>query len=262
MIPLADITAWSNTSPWGNLHFVEQDLVLCRLLTELFNDSLLATKLAFRGGTAIHKLYLLPQPRYSEDIDLVQLTPEPIGEILNRTREVLSFLGKPNIKQTQRSNTILYHYLSEPAPQVKSRIKIEINSQEHLNVLGVAIMPFSVRNPWFTGDCNIVSYSIDELIGTKIRALYQRKKGRDLFDVYYAMMSGKLDVDKTLFCYKKHMELSVGQVPSAKQYLDNLSSKVNDPLFISDMRLLLRPGIRYNVHEAYELFMEHFIEAM
>ena len=262
MIPLADITAWSNTSPWGNQHYIEQDLVLCRILTELFNDNLLASKLAFRGGTAIHKLYLLPQPRYSEDIDLVQLTPEPIGEVINGIREILLFLGKPTIKQTQRGNTIFYHYLSEPAPQVKSRIKIEINCQEHLNVHGVAIIPFSVRNPWFTGDCNIVSYSIDELIGTKIRALYQRKKGRDLFDVYYAMISGELDVDKTLFCYKKYMELSVGQVPSPKQYLDNLSGKINDPLFISDMRPLLRPGIRYDVYKAYELFREHFIEAM
>jgi len=262
MIPFADITAWSNTSPWGNPHFVEQDLVLCRILTELFNDNLLTAKLALRGGTAIHKLYLFPQPRYSEDLDFVQLTTEPIGEVLNRTREVLSFLGKPNIKQTQINNTILYHYISEPLPQVKSRIKIEINCHEHLNVHGTSIMPFSVRNPWFTGGCNIVTYSIDELIGTKIRALYQRKKGRDLFDIYYALMSGLLNIDKTIFCYRKHMEFSVGQVPSAKVYSDNLAGKINDPLFISDMRPLLRPGIHYEIYEAYEMFREHFIKAM
>jgi len=262
MIPSADITAWSNTSPWGSPHFVEQDLVLCRILTELYNDSLLAAKLAFRGGTAIHKLYLLPQPRYSEDLDLVQLTPEPIGEVLNRIREVLSFLGKPNIKQKQSNNTILYHYISEPLPQVKSHIKIEINCHEHLNVHGAVMMPFSVRNPWFTGSCNITTYSIDELIGTKIRALYQRKKGRDLFDIYYALMSGLLNIDKTIFCYRKYMEFSVGQVPSAKVYSDNLAGKINDPLFISDMRLLLRPGIHYEIYEAYEMFREHFIKAM
>ena len=77
MIPLAYITAWSNTSPWGSQHFVEQDLVLCRILTELYNDSLLAAKLAFRGGTAIHKLYLIPQLRYSEKFKLLVFNENP-----------------------------------------------------------------------------------------------------------------------------------------------------------------------------------------
>jgi len=262
MIPQASITAWSNTSPWGNLHYVEQDLVLCRVLAEMFSDSLLSAKLAFRGGSAIHKLYLSPQPRYSEDLDFIQITPEPIGAVLNRIREVLSFLGKPRIKQSQRGTTIFFYFLSETLPQTKLRLKIEINCKEHLNVQGLVIVPFEVRNPWFTGNCDIVTYSIDELIGTKIRALYQRKKGRDLFDVYYALINGKLDVNKTIICYKKYMELSVIQVPSAELYLDNLSSKINDPLFNSDIMPLLRPGINYNIHEAYNAFQKYFIGVM
>lgn len=59
---------------------VEQDLVICRALVTIFSDKLLASSLAFRGGTALHKLYLQPQSRYSEDIDLVQIRPEPIKE--------------------------------------------------------------------------------------------------------------------------------------------------------------------------------------
>ena len=34
------------------------------------------------GGTALHKLYLQPQVRYSEDIDLVQINSEPINPIV------------------------------------------------------------------------------------------------------------------------------------------------------------------------------------
>ncbi|TSA34885.1 MAG: hypothetical protein D4R64_10920 [Porphyromonadaceae bacterium] len=44
----------------------------------------LAGNLAFRGGTALHKWWLLPQVRYSEDIDLVRITPSPIGDVLWR----------------------------------------------------------------------------------------------------------------------------------------------------------------------------------
>ena len=262
MIPLASITSWSNTFPWSNPHFIEQDLVLCRVLTELFSDNFLASKLAFRGGTAIHKLYLLPQPRYSEDIDLVQLAPEPIGAVLNKIREILSYLGSPMIRQAHNNNTVIFRFMSESLPHANMRIKIEINCQEHLTVLGQATVPFEVRNPWFTGKCGIVTYTMDELIGSKIRALYQRKKGRDLFDIDYAHQSGCLDVSNTLLCYKRYMEQSVGRAPSAKQYLENLSGKLDDPAFRADMEPLLRQSITYDIHEAYERFLKYFVEAM
>ncbi|MCL2152994.1 MAG: nucleotidyl transferase AbiEii/AbiGii toxin family protein [Oscillospiraceae bacterium] len=262
MIPLAAITAWSNTFPWADQHFVEQDLVLCRVLTELFNDSLIASKLAFRGGTAIHKLYLSPQPRYSEDIDLVQLNPEPIGAVLTKTREILSYLGSPNVKQAQSNNTVIYRFMSESLPNTKLRIKIELNCKEHLNVLGLVSIPFEVQNPWFSGNCGVITYTIDELIGSKIRALYQRKKGRDLFDIYYAHKNDCLDTGKTILCYRKYMEQSVGYVPSAKQYLENLSRKLSDSAFRADMEPLLRPSIEYNIHEAFEEFRKHYIEVM
>lgn len=52
---------------------VEQDLLISRALLAIYSDSILQQELAFRGGTALHKIYLSPQPRYSEDIDLVQI---------------------------------------------------------------------------------------------------------------------------------------------------------------------------------------------
>jgi predicted nucleotidyltransferase component of viral defense system len=262
MIPLAAITEWSNVSPWTNTHFVEQDLLICRVLTDLFNDKTLAEKLAFRGGTALHKLYLHPQQRYSEDIDFVQTNPEPIGFVLNRIREVLSYIGAPTIKQKQKNNTVVFRFNTEALPQAVMRLKIEINCQEHLSVLGLQKIPFEVNNSWFTGNCDIVTYTFEELIATKIRALYQRKKGRDLFDIHQALNSGKLDIEKTIFCYKKYMEQSGVQIPSAKQYLNNLQSKISDQIFCSDMEPLLRPGAGYNIHVAYEAFHKNFIPAM
>jgi predicted nucleotidyltransferase component of viral defense system len=262
MIPLAAITAWSNVAPWTNPHFVEQDLLICRVLTELFNDSMLADMLAFRGGTSIHKISFSPQQRYSEDIDLVQVRSEPIGAALDRIREILSYLGTPTIQQKQSNNTITYRFNTETPPQSVMRLKIEINCKEHLCVQGLVAMPFEVRNLWFTGNCDIITYTLNELIGTKTRALYQRRKGRDLFDVYQALSSGKLDIDKTIFCYRKYMEQSVGRIPTAKQYAENLTEKIKDPSFRSDMVQLLRPGIQYDAYAAYEAFQEQIIAAM
>jgi len=96
MIPRAYITEWTQYAPWKSNERVEQDLVICRALVDLFSDEFLSSELAFRGGTALHKLYLSPQHRYSEDIDLVQINEGPIGPILNKVREVVDpwFDGK------------------------------------------------------------------------------------------------------------------------------------------------------------------------
>src|SRR5262249_54076501 len=79
MIPRAAITAWRAFAPWLTDAQVEQDLVLSRAIVEIFSDPTLASSLVFRGGTALHKMFLTPPARYSEDIDLVQAAPGPIG---------------------------------------------------------------------------------------------------------------------------------------------------------------------------------------
>ena len=82
MIPEYFIQEWKEKAPWTEPYMVEQDLIICRALISIFSDEFLASQLAFRGGTALHKLYLSPQPRYSEDIDLVQINPGPIKPIM------------------------------------------------------------------------------------------------------------------------------------------------------------------------------------
>jgi len=65
MIPKPNIARWQEYAPWKHFSQVEQDLVISRTLVELFSDDYLKENLAFRGGTALHKLYLDPAPRYS-----------------------------------------------------------------------------------------------------------------------------------------------------------------------------------------------------
>lgn len=174
MIPRADITAWRELAPWSSNEQIEQDLILCRSLVELYSDPLIQETCAFRGGTAIHKIYMTPSPRYSEDIDLVQVQPQPIGGILNCIREQLSFLGAPRILQKNRNNVLIFRCESEIPPIVPIRLKIEINCREHLIVHGLQMMPFAVRSRWFSGDCHLSTYCLEELLGSKLRALYQR----------------------------------------------------------------------------------------
>jgi predicted nucleotidyltransferase component of viral defense system len=65
MIPKAFITAWRKKAPWQEDFQVEQDLLIERALMAIFSEPFLKERLAFRGGTALHKLYLAPAARYS-----------------------------------------------------------------------------------------------------------------------------------------------------------------------------------------------------
>lgn len=262
MINRTAIQQWSNHAPWIDNAQIEQDLIICRALVSIFSDEFLSSQLAFRGGTALHKLYLSPQPRYSEDIDLVQIAPGPIKPIMYRLGEVLDWLPDRVTKQKRYNNTMLFRVESEIPPTIQIRLKVEINCFEHFNVLGLPKVPFRVENSWFTGEAELTTYHFEELLGTKLRALYQRKKGRDLFDLYVALQRKEVDVDKVLQCYKKYMEFVVDKAPSYKQYVNNMQEKMEDPEFTNDMQSLLRPGISFNASDAYPLIYETFIDKM
>ena len=217
--------------------------------------------LALRGGTALHKLYLTPQIRYSEDIDLVQISVEPINPILKRMRERLSFLGiKRSVKQHIHNNTVVYRFDSEMQPVTNMRLKIEINTREHLNILGLKEIPYEVKNSWFSGQCNITGYEIEELLGTKLKALYQRKKGRDLFDIYRVLKNLDIDTGKIIHCYNIHMMNSVNKPPTQKQFLSHINEKMMDKDFLEDIQLVLKQGIEYKNEEAWELVRKELIE--
>lgn len=117
------IREWNEVVPWKSPQMVEQDLVICRALVSIFSDDFLHENLAFRGGTALHKLYLSPQPRYSEDIDLVQINPGPIKPIMFRLGEVLDWLPNRSTAQKRHSNKMYFKFESEVPPVEQIRCK-------------------------------------------------------------------------------------------------------------------------------------------
>jgi predicted nucleotidyltransferase component of viral defense system len=260
MINRASIAQWRLKVPWNSNEQVEQDLIICRTLIAIFGDDFLASQLAFRGGTALHKLYLTPQSRYSEDIDLVQINSGPIKPILKRLGEVLDFLPDKVVKQKRYNNTLLFRMESEIPPVVPIRLKVEINCFEHFNELGLVKIPFSIENSWFSGNCELTTYYLEELLGTKLRALYQRKKGRDLFDLYKAISDKDIDTELLLRCYNRYMSFSVTKTPTYKQFVQNLESKMIEADFLGDMDNLLHPDETFDMQEAYHIVKEKVID--
>jgi len=259
MINRNAIIEWGRTVPWVEPYYIEQDLIISRALVAIYSDEILSSKLAFRGGTAINKLFFETPSRYSEDLDFVQIQAEPIGETLDRIKEALSFLGNPKTKRKMSNNVLLYAFDAEGNSGMRLHLKIEINCKEHFSVYDKVKMPFSVKNQWYTGQCNVTTYCFDELIGTKIRALYQRRKGRDLYDIYMALESGLLSVPRTIECYREYIAFPDNHIPTANEYSDNLATKMHDQGFLEDIVPILPRNKVYDVDRAYNAIIENIV---
>lgn len=262
MIPKDYITEWRTQAPWVADEQVEQDLVISRAIVEMFGDGALARRLAWRGGTALHKLYFAPAPRYSEDIDLVQLSPEPIGDTLHGIRSALDpWLGEPKRVFKEGRVNLVYRFRSEGPPIVPLRMKIEINTREHFSELGVISMPFEIESRWFAGKTDVTTFALDELLGTKLRALYQRKKGRDIFDLWTAATRGRVSPDRVVRCFERYMREG-GHSASRAQFEQNLAGKRADRNFTADTTPLLRPGTPWDPDAAFDVVQEWFVSRL
>ncbi len=250
MIPRDYVTEWRATAPWVQDAQVEQDLVISRALVEIYSHPVIASALAFRGGTALYKLHLKSALRYSEDIDLVQIKAEPAGPIMAALRAALDpWLGEPRWKQSEGRVTFTYRFSTEDVPVLPMRLKVEINTREHFAVHGFVNYPFEVSSRWFKGSCSIRTYALDELLGTKLRALYQRKKGRDLFDLDAALRSPGVDAGRIVEAFVSYMEHG-GHRISRALFEENLADKLRDPVFMADMSPLLTHGSRWDPTKA------------
>ena len=256
MIDRAYITEWQQTAPWPQRYQVEQDLIICRALVDIFNHPLLTKQLAFRGGTALYKLHL-PAARYSEDIDLVQVDAGPIGPVMDALQEKLNpWLGIPKRKLSEGRVTLTYRIESEEGLPLK--LKVEINSREHFSVLGYDRRQFSVESRWFSGSTTILTYQLSELLGTKVRALYQRKKGRDLFDLWKAFACNEFKSEQIISCFLKYMELE-GHRVSRAEFEKNLSEKFKDSRFIEDIGPLLMKNSGWDFNNAKNFVLNSLV---
>ncbi|MBX9791919.1 MAG: nucleotidyl transferase AbiEii/AbiGii toxin family protein [Pirellulales bacterium] len=252
MIPLAYVQEWAAHAPWPDLRQVEQDLIICRALCDLFNNGALKGKIAFRGGTAIHKL-LFDQPlRYSEDIDLVQVQAEPIGPTIDAIRAALSWLGKCGREQVGHSMHLVFKFAPEVEPQRRLKLKVELNTREHKPLYGIKSYPFAVENSWYQGATEVASFEPEETFGTKLRALLQRHKNRDLFDLNEGLKELSLDPGRVIECFEHYLGLEgnpISRANAERRMLEKLGQSLTD-----DIAPLLPSGVTYTDADAVSAF--------
>ena len=240
MIPAQNIVAWGNVVPWTDQRQVEQDLIISRALVEIFSDPMLREALRVRGGTALNKLHVPVPLRYSEDIDFVRTAHGPIGPVLDQLRVVVEpWLGRAQFEQSPVAPKFRFRVEAEDGSGVPIRLKIEINTREVEAFDAPPALPLEVANPWFSGEAAISTFSREEMLATKLRALLQRDRGRDLYDLAYALeVFETLDVDRIVEMFGQYLALS-GQTISRAQAQERMFAKLANPRFLLDVRPLL-----------------------
>ena len=240
MIPAQNIVAWGNVVPWAEQRQVEQDLIIGRALVEIFSDDMLRDALRVRGGTALSKLHFPKPMRYSEDIDLVRTRGGPIGPLLDGLRVVLEpWLGRARFDQSPVAPKFRFRVEAEDGSGVPIRLKIEINTRELQAFDDPASLPLKIDNPWFSGEAVISTFSREEMLATKLRALLQRDQGRDLYDLAHALeVFENLDISRMVEMFGRYLDLS-GQAISRAQAQERMFAKLANPRLLLDVRPLL-----------------------
>lgn len=241
MIPAMSIVAWSKNAPWPEDRQIEQDLVICRALIEIFSDDFLKKELRFRGGTALNKLHFPRAYRYSEDIDFTRTTDGNVGPIITRLRKVLEpWMGKGHYDLGEIGPRLTFTMKAEDENATQPiRVKVEIATRERTAYDGERTHTLDVRNPWFSGKAAIVTFSREEILATKLRALLQRDKSRDLVDLARSVAEFKdLDRARVVSLFVKYLEAG-GQRISRAEAEERMWEKLADPLFLADVSSLL-----------------------
>lgn len=234
MMNRRDVVQWGVEHPWQNMNQVEQDLLLSRAMIEIANDSLLGGELVLRGGTAFHKLFL-PQPyRYSEDLDYVRRSSGGIGDVMKRLTSLGQEMGFEVRTKMGMYPKVLWRFLFENG--VTGKIKIEIDTYERSPMLPLATRRHEVSNPFYNGSADIPTFQPEELVATKLRALYQRKKGRDLYDLWLALTVLRLEPDDIIAAFPAYRPESV----DSDQMIVNLQKKLDDQAFCTDIDAMVR----------------------
>lgn len=279
MITLQNIVPWRVIAPWSTDLMVEQDYLLCQAVELIFRDPKLKTQLAMRGGTVLHKGHLAPASRYSEDIDLVLLANRSHAGIREDIAAVLKpLLGEPfesiitNVKLTIRnvwmkSKIARLSYVYDPTSQEEAlaTLKIEVNLNEKGTCYALTSVDIDVPSPSGPVKVPVVSYDLDEMLGTKLRALVQRDKGRDLFDLWYAWTrsqqpgaSANVDPARVADAFRFYLKQENSTFSKTDLEIE-LGRRMTSRTFLRDMDGFLPVDVAYDPKKAYDEFHAVFM---
>jgi len=197
---------------WGLRHdVVEKDYVIGWLLWGIGSEPELSASWVFKGGTCLKKCYIETY-RFSEDLDFTILPggpiqPEALAPIFNRllsrahdasgidfSARLPTFRLRPSA--TEAEGRVFYH--GPRGAPTEASVKLDLSASEQ--VLRPAVQrPISHAYPdELPSPATVACYCLEEVFAEKIRAMGERGRPRDLYDIINLYRRDGLRADPSL----------------------------------------------------------------
>lgn len=221
---------------------IEKDYVLGWVLAGIANHSVLGSEWVFKGGTCLKKCYFETY-RFSEDLDFTVTTADNLNPdfLINIFQEISDWIYERTGIEIPKDTISFGVYSTSPgalSSQGKisyrgplqrrdnlTRIKLDLTTDEI-----VALNPVSreVHHPYSDkpdDGINVQCYCFEELFAEKIRALEERLRPRDLYDVIHLYRHNKA-VDRSLLMATLERKCEFKGIPTpTMELLENMPEK-------------------------------------
>ncbi|MDE3020545.1 MAG: nucleotidyl transferase AbiEii/AbiGii toxin family protein [Pseudomonadota bacterium] len=196
------------------LEVVEKDYVLGWLLAGISTNEAIAQHWVFKGGTCLKKCYFETY-RFSEDLDFTITAEVQIDEgfLLTAFHEISEWIYEASgieiptdqirfkvvdIPGGKYAEGRVYYVGPIQQRRNLARIKFDLTSKERLVL---APEEREVHHPYSDrpeGGIHILSYCFEEVFAEKVRALAERERPRDLYDVVHLYRHDEIRPDRSV----------------------------------------------------------------
>ncbi len=191
---------------------IEKDYVIGWILKGISSKEFLRSKLLFKGGTALRKIYFSDY-RLSEDLDFTYIgndydtaeIKKHFGELfqwLTKEARITLNLQKETIYQTGNYNFYVGYSGPLGGAGANKNIKVDIANDE---IVCDDSKEMIVHNEYsdLKDQFKILSYTLREIITEKMRSLMQRTMPRDLYDLWYLFEIENESIEYHIFNFEE-----------------------------------------------------------
>ncbi len=256
------VAEWKSRVFWRDQAKAEKDLLLSRVLADIFRPRSGDFRFVIRGSAALHKLYISPERRrFCERLNLAQLGKASVEQTLEHIEKAMEFIpGKVTRKNNPGWIDLSKDWYSAQNPAHRFMTRVTLDLEGPFCLLDPEFRDWEMSTSWFQGRASIEALRLEELLGIRLLALYRRGHGKDLYDLWAALEEERQpDVARTVEALKGYAR-SAGVKVNRAAFEKTLAAHLRSMRSYQDLFPLLPLDSPYNPVLAANKVRETFFE--
>ncbi len=156
------------------------------ILNELAQNKI-GQQIVFYGGTALRLVY--NSPRFSEDIDLLQIKPIKLTDFKKFLTELIDKQNNWKLTDIKNKRQTMFALINLNDEKLKHNFSIKIEIHKPAKKVKLKTNLAMITSPTIIFQPLLLVPTLLELKNLKLSALHNRQKGRDIFDLWYISQS-------------------------------------------------------------------------